>query len=146
MSTCLNHQIAVLAAVLLACLVPVPALAQCNATPAAQDDTAETYSESLVIDVLANDTDADGDFLEVIVVTETCPGAVTVDDFELVHFTPSTPLTSDCTITYDARDSTGAKNRATVTISAVSSPPGIFDDDFETGDGSRWTSCTPTCP
>ena len=138
--------VALTAVVALATIATAPVLAQCNVSPVAQDDTAKTYSESLVIDVLANDTDADGDLLEVIVVTETCPGAVTVDDFELVHFTPSTPLTSDCTITYDARDSNGAKNRATVTVSAVSLPPGIFDDDFETGDASRWTSCVPSCP
>lgn len=141
------HIVALMAIVALAVMVTAPAFAQCNATPAAQDDTAQTYADSLVIDVLANDTDADGDLLEVIVVTETCPGAVTVDEFELVHFTPSSPLTSGCTITYDARDITGATNRATVTVSAASPPnPDVFADDFETGNASRWTSCTPVCP
>jgi len=49
--------------------------AQCNSTPIASGDNAEAASAAILIDVLANDTEPDGEALSVTVTGSTCSGS-----------------------------------------------------------------------
>ena len=119
----------------------LPAGAQCNTAPAAVNDSTTALDQPVLIDVLANDSDPEGQALTVVATGWTCPGTVTVD-FELLTFTPSEPLRQDCEIAYAVTDEGGLGATATV---AVTFPRSIFADDFESGDVSAWSECEPTC-
>lgn len=112
-----------------------PAGAQCNTAPTAVDDTAWTFDQPVLIDVLANDSDPEGQALTVTATGWTCLGSVTVD-FELLTFTPSEPVRQDCEIYYSVADEDGAQSAATV---AMTFPSEIFSDGFESGDTSAWS-------
>ncbi len=132
------------AASLSAIALPTVASGQCNSQPVVQNDVAETYNKPLIVDVLANDSDSDGEALSLSVVSSTCAGSTTVT-FDLLRYAPSAPLVSPCQITYRATDERGAFSQAIVTINAGS--PVIFADGFESGDTVAWTfGCPPTCP
>lgn len=131
--------------VLLLTLAAPPAVrgAGCNADPVAVDDDASAYSDPIVVDVLANDDDPDGEALTVTVTGGTCQGTTTVEQ-GLVSFAPNPPLTADCTITYEARDESG--NVATATLRVGRLQTAIFADGFEAGNASAWSECAPSCP
>jgi hypothetical protein len=118
------------------------AQAACNTAPAAADDAARAYSESIVIGVLANDVDSEGQTLTVAITSENCPGPVSVD-FDLVTYTPSAPPILGCQIHYTVTDDEGLSDSAAVTVSIIAE---IFVDGFESGDGAAWSSCDPSCP
>jgi hypothetical protein len=118
------------------------AQAACNTAPAAADDAARAYSESIVIGVLANDVDSEGQALTVAVTSESCPGPVSVD-FDLVTYTPSAPPILGCQIHYMVTDDEGLSGSAAVTVSIIAE---IFVDGFESGDAAAWSSCDPSCP
>jgi hypothetical protein len=117
--------------------MPVVVTAQiCNTPPAASPDEADFSGGAVVVDVLANDADADGEALEVFGLSSTCPGSVT-EEFGVVKLVMSvTSLASDCTITYQVRDEAGWTATGTVTVRDAT---GIFSDSFESGDLSDWS-------
>ena len=90
-----------------------------------------------MVDVLANDSDPDGEDLEVLGLSTTCGGTVS-EDFGLVTLALSVSgLAQDCTITYQVRDESGGSATGTVTIRDATGF--IFADGFESGDTSQWT-------
>jgi hypothetical protein len=97
-------------------------------------DTTSTFTEKILVDVLANDTDPEGQALLVSVTGTTCPGTAAVE-LDLVAFTPQPRLSADCTITYQIEDDGGLSDTGTVTVELMS---GIFSDGFESGNTSRW--------
>ena len=108
----------------------------CNSQPVAQNDFVEHFGGTVVVDVLANDTEPDGEALSVTSLTTTCAGTVSAD-LGLVIMASTSAGTEDCTISYRARDERGLSSApATVVISRAAS---LFADGFETGDTSRWT-------
>ncbi len=120
-------------------LLAGPLAAQCNTAPTAVADASSTVdNQTLLIDVLANDSDADGDRLTVLVQSWTCPGEVTVGSFGVVTYEPAS--VSDllpCEIRYQAGDGT-ASSEAVVTVEVIPFQPEIFSDGFESGDTSAW--------
>lgn len=124
-----------------------PVSVACNGSVTAYNDVARTGQDTISIDVLSNDVGPAGVALDADVVSESCPGTVTVD-FGSLLFVPSQALTSNCTITYRAGyQKPGASQyvwsaNATVTVTALAVPESIFTDDFETGRFSAWASCT----
>ncbi len=125
---------------ILAWLLAGPLAAQCNTAPTAVNDASSTVdNQTLLIDVLANDSDPDGDRLAVVVVEiEGCPGQVTAGDFGLVTYEPaSVPDPVTCEIHYQADDGT-ASSEAVVTVEVIPFQPEIFADGFESGDTSAW--------
>jgi len=138
---------AALAAALLALAVALPAArlgAACNTAPVAVNDTATTIDEPVLIDVLANDTDAEGEALSVSLGLKNCAGTASVDDDGLVTFKPSGTINATCFISYTVSDESGGSASATITITGDASV--IFRDTFETGDKSRWAAtCPPSC-
>ena len=106
-----------------------------NDTPVAVDDQADHHGGTvLVVDVLANDSDADGEALEIYGLSG-CSGTLAVE-FGVVTLTPSHGAPEACTITYSIRDEDDNSSTATVTVN--SSATLLFRDDCELGDDSRW--------
>ncbi|WP_201551171.1 Ig-like domain-containing protein [Psychrobacter fjordensis] len=116
-----------------------------NSAPSAIGETQSgTVGQPVVIDVLANDTDPDGDIdptsvklidptdgSEVTTLTVLGEGEWIVDpDTGVVTFTPETGFTGDPTpVSYVVSDSTGLKsNQATITVDYIQSAPVAVDD------------------
>ncbi|MEQ6203787.1 Ig-like domain-containing protein, partial [Sulfitobacter sp. HNIBRBA2951] len=102
--------------------------------PVAADDTATTDEDTpVVIDVLANDEDPDGDPLEVIEATSP-DGTVTINDDGTIEFTPDPDFNGPTTITYTITDGNGETDTATVdvTVNPVNDGPLAEDDTAET--------------
>jgi len=96
-----------------------------NTPPVAADDAASTDEDTAVtIDVLANDTDADGDALAVSAVTQGANGAVTSSGTD-VTYVPNEHFNGEDSFTYTAEDGNGGQSTATVTVTvtSVNDPP-----------------------
>ncbi len=123
-----------LAVIYLLAALASQAAAQCNLNPVANDDTLRYFGGSaVVIDVLANDLEPDGEVLTVGNLSTTCAGTVG-GDFGLVTLTLAS-YSEECSIQYRITDESGRFDTATVTVADGTR---IFLDDFETGDPSRW--------
>ena len=98
-----------------------------NDPPQARDD-AETTPEdvAVTVDVLANDTDPDGNALTVLSVTQPADGtAAVVEGGAAVRYTPDADANGEDTFTYTVSDGNGATATATVTVTVtpVNDPP-----------------------
>ena len=97
-----------------------------NDAPVALDDSAETVEDTPVtIDVLANDTDVDGDGLTVDSVAQGSGGVAAVNNATSVTYTPNANFNGTDLFTYTVSDGQGGSATAsvTVTIAAVNDPP-----------------------
>ena len=104
-----------------------------NDPPTANDDTASTTEDTPVdIDVLANDSDVDGDSLSVSAVTPAGHGTVTNNGTD-VTYSPDTNYSGPDSFTYTASDGNGGTDVGTVTIAvnAVNDAPVAVDDDYD---------------
>lgn len=117
--------------------VPSNLLAQpCNTAPAAFDDTVAHNGRVIVVDVLANDVESDGEALTIAALSTTCSGSLS-EDFGLVTLQPPTPVSEECTISYTIADERGGSASATVQVHFSGL---LFMDSFESGDTSAWSS------
>ncbi|MEP4198188.1 MAG: tandem-95 repeat protein [Aliishimia sp.] len=101
-----------------------------NRGPDAVDDMAETDEDTPVtIDVLNNDTDPDGDPLEVISATSP-DGTVEINPDGTVTFTPNEDFNGETTVDYTISDGNGGTDKAwvKVTVNAVNDAPDAVDD------------------
>ncbi len=112
-----------------------PGFAQCNNSPIAKDDVINHTADPIIIHVLANDEDLDGDALTVTVTGEDCSGEVTTN-FGTVLLTPNIVSSESCTIDYDIVDGRGGMDSGVVTVRTTGL---LFKDGFETGDITRWS-------
>ncbi len=90
-----------------------------NSAPVTNNDNASTTNDkSIVIDVLGNDTDADGDTL-ILVSASVDAGIVTINSEQKLKFEPQSGYVGTATITYIASDGKGAQTqgKAFVTVS-----------------------------
>ncbi|WP_219644547.1 Ig-like domain-containing protein [Cohnella sp. CFH 77786] len=90
-----------------------------NDTPTANDDpvTVEEDSRANAIDVLANDSDLEGDSLSIIEVTDGAHGkAVVTGNGKSVEYTPAADYSGLDTFTYKVSDGHGGSATATVRI------------------------------
>ena len=114
-----------------------------NAAPVAIDDAVSTPTDTaLVINVLANDTDANGDDLTITAAdSPTTNGGTTVindngtpgdptDDF--IDYTPALGFTGTDTFTYTISDGNGGTDTATVTVTVNNAAPVANDDAVST--------------
>ncbi|WP_231100785.1 Ig-like domain-containing protein [Pseudoalteromonas luteoviolacea] len=110
-----------------------------NLLPVAQaDELTIGAGQSIVIDVLANDSDADDDPL-VITSASVDFGAVTVEDNTLTY-TPPTTFVGIATIQYSITDGQGGTANSTVMINlAVNTPPTAKLDEASTNDKASIT-------
>ena len=112
--------------------------------PVAVDDTAENYGSTLVVDVLANDTDADGEALAVSVLG-TCAGADITVRGGMLQIEPANHQPSSCTFNYRITDESGLSADAQVQVNAQILGP-LFADGFEPGSTAAWSlTCIAAC-
>lgn len=120
------------------CLAPVAAQ-QCDNAPTAADDAVEYRGESAVwVDVMANDGEADGEELEVIVQSSDC-GAGSNASVEFGALRLELPLndTTDCTVSYYLRDESGDTS-STASVQVIDQ---LIFADFFTTTTSIWSDC-----
>ncbi|NHI84096.1 MAG: tandem-95 repeat protein [Candidatus Thorarchaeota archaeon] len=106
-----------------------------NDVPLTQDDSALTDEDSsVVIDVLANDTDIDNDILHVISTTEPLHGAVEINTDGTVTYYPEANYYGFDSFTYTIDDGYGGTDtgRVTIMLNPVNDPPMAVDDTYET--------------
>ncbi len=106
-----------------------------NAAPVALDDSF-TFDEDTpaVLDVLANDSDADGDSLSPVIVEGPSNGTLTLNADGTLTYTPNPDFFGEDSFTYQANDGTDVSGVATVLLTgiAANNPP-VAGDDTITG-------------
>jgi PKD repeat protein len=105
-----------------------------NNAPIAADDSATTDEDiAATINVLANDSDVDGDTLTVDSVTQGSNGTVTANGND-VTYTPAVNFNGSDSFSYTVSDGNGGTDTATVsvTINAVNDAPIAADDSATT--------------
>jgi len=114
-----------------------------NDPPTADNDSASTLRDVAVdIDVLANDSDVEGDTLSVGSITQPAHGSV-LNNGANVTYTPDPAYVGDDSFTYTASDGTANSTAATVTVTVnAPGPTTLFGDGFESGNlaAGGWTS------
>lgn len=98
-------------------------------------DTADTSADTRVtIDVLANDSDPDGDPLSVIEVTEPRNGTAIINADDTITYTPNAEFTGTDRFWYTISDGKGGTDMAavTITVSAGNAAPVAADDSYST--------------
>ncbi|WP_263146729.1 Ig-like domain-containing protein [Pseudomonas sp. RIT-PI-AD] len=94
-------------------------IAPVNDAPVANGDRATTLEDTpVVIDVLANDTDVDGDRLS-LVAANAANGTVTLNADGTLTYTPNTNFSGTDTLTYTISDGAGLTASAQVIITVV---------------------------
>ncbi|MGH9457603.1 MAG: Ig-like domain-containing protein [Thermoanaerobaculia bacterium] len=107
-----------------------------NRAPDAVDDTATAQSgSSVAIDVLANDSDPDGDPVFVSSVTQPANGTTTSDESG-VTYTPDAGFSGIDTFFYTISDGFGGSDLARVTVQVNGGPAAADDQAFVTEDRS----------
>ena len=113
-----------------------------NRAPEANDDTIATDEDTAVtIDVLANDTDPDGDTLTITEATVPAEqGSVEIVNGQLV-FTPADDFNGEATISYTVSDPDGNTDTANVvvTVNPVDDAPEALDDTATTDEDTAVT-------
>jgi hypothetical protein len=97
-----------------------------DAAPIANNDTATTNEDTPVdINVLANDTEPDGDTLNINSVTQGSNGTVSVNPDKTIHYSPALNFFGSDSFTYTIDDGHGGMATATVnvTVNAVNDAP-----------------------
>jgi hypothetical protein len=93
-----------------------------NVAPVANNDAATTNEgNGIAIDVRGNDTDANGDTLTVVNLTQppVAAGTVAVNADQTVTFTPAATFNGSTSFTYRASDGVATSNVATVTVTVT---------------------------
>jgi PGF-CTERM protein/PGF-pre-PGF domain-containing protein len=113
-----------------------------NSAPTANDDTATTDEDtSVTVDVVANDSDPDGDALDVSTITSGPShgtAQITGASNDGIQFDPGDDATSDVSITYEVSDGNGGTDTATlnVTVDPINDAPTANDDTATTDENS----------
>jgi hypothetical protein len=105
--------------------VLVRALDQPNRAPLALDDSAVlAEDDSIVIDVLANDSDLDGDMLQIISVSAPAHGIARIENGR-IRYTPSPDYNGSDQFVYLLSDGRGGEDtaRVTITVTPVNDAP-----------------------
>jgi hypothetical protein len=107
-----------------------------NDSPVANDDTATTDEDvPVVISVLTNDTDVDGDPLTVASVNSITDGNAVDNGDGTITYTPAADFNGTATVNYTAGDGAGGTDSATatITVNPVTDSP-VANDDAATTD------------
>ncbi|MBZ0220513.1 MAG: tandem-95 repeat protein, partial [Candidatus Methylomirabilis sp.] len=103
-----------------------------NDAPTAADDSASTFRETpVVINVLANDADIDGDALTVASLAGPQNGTAVINPDQTVTYTPATGFVGTDSLAYSAYDGDAESNSTTVMITVQDRPEAV-DDTYST--------------
>jgi hypothetical protein len=119
-----------------------PLVPPVNVAPVAQNDQAATGEDAaVIINVLGNDTDADGDPLFVSAVTQGQNGQVTINTDGTLTYTPQADFFGTDTFRYTISDGRGGTSTATVSVvvKPVNDAPVAADDAANTDQGQPVT-------
>ncbi|QIZ78149.1 Ig-like domain-containing protein [Ferrimonas lipolytica] len=108
-----------------------------NDAPVAMDDSAVTDNRTgVMVDVLANDSDADGDTLT-LVSAEVAVGQVLINPDQTLSYQPDPEVLGEMPISYQISDGNGGLANALVTVTVVSNnaPPVANDDELVLASG-----------
>jgi len=110
-----------------------------NQAPIAQNDAATTIeNQAVTINVLANDSDADGTLTSVALATTPSSGTVSIGSNGSVIYTPNADFSGDDSFSYTVQDDDGAaSNAATVTVSVLNEIVGTEKSDRLLGTEAR---------
>ncbi len=121
-------------------------IAVVNDAPVAVDDglTIAEDSGTHAVDVVANDSDPDGDALTITGVSQGAHGFVMITG-NTVSYTPSINFNGADSFTYDISDGNGGSASATVTVSvsAVNDAPAAADDGYQVAEDDTLTVVAP---
>jgi parallel beta-helix repeat protein len=109
-----------------------------NSAPVAVNDTADTAADvPVTIDVIANDSDADGDPLQVenFNAASAHGGSVAASDGDHLTYAPAADFIGTDTFTYTATDGQIGSNTAVVTITVAAPAPNQSTGDAGGADG-----------
>lgn len=107
-------------------------IASLNDVPDAVDDSANTLQDApVLINVLANDSDPDGDNLSVTAISQGANGVVVNNNDGTITYTPNSGFSGADSFTYTISDGSGGNDTATVNVTV--DPSCLFCDDFEDG-------------
>ncbi|NTS75633.1 tandem-95 repeat protein [Catenovulum sp. SM1970] len=111
-----------------------------NDAPTVADEVLATDEDTaLTVDLLANDTDIDGDDLSVISATAT-NGVVTLNPDGTVTYTPNENFNGEDTISYQVSDGqTTVSGNAQVTVNPVNDVPVVEIEDLVTDEDTELT-------
>ncbi|PZD72635.1 Leukotoxin [Acaryochloris thomasi RCC1774] len=91
-----------------------------NGNPDAVDDSVTTDAGvAAIVNVLANDTDPDGDPITVDAVGDATSGTTALNDDGTVTYTPNDGFVGDDSFTYDVSDGNGGTDTAVVSVSVL---------------------------
>lgn len=108
-----------------------------NASPVAVPDSALVQSSSsLLVDVLANDTDANGDILSVLNFGGASAGVVALEAGKL-RYTPPAGFIGNATFPYTVVDELGAIGTGTVSVNVVANTPPTIASNQSSVSGSE---------
>ncbi len=117
---------------------PVPG----NNPPVANNDSASTNEDTPVtINVLANDSDPDGDLLGVASVAAPGHGTAVINADKTVTYTPAPSFFGTDSFTYTASDGRGGSSTATVTVT-VTAVTKIVHEESQIGGSTRALTVT----
>ena len=122
---------------------------RCNTPPVANDDTYSTHQATTLNmgapGVLANDTDAEHDILQAVLVTKTSHGRVALAADGSFSYTPNAGFYGADRFTYKANDGRDDSNVATVTMTVgrVNRPPVAKDDTYSTTEDRAFLISAP---
>ncbi len=98
---------------------------------AVADETSTNEEESVVIDVLTNDIELDGEAIHVVGIDGVEHGTATLNDDGTVLFSPDPNFHGLASFSYTVEDSVGYQSQAQVTIDVLSVNDGpVAEDDF----------------
>ncbi|MCG8426749.1 MAG: cadherin-like domain-containing protein, partial [Chromatiales bacterium] len=103
-----------------------------NDGPIAGNDEAFTnQGVAITIDVLANDTDANGDTMELVSVTQPTNGSASIENGKIVY-QPAADFVGTNTFNYTIKDAAGATSSAqvVVTVSDIANTPPVAVNDW----------------
>ena len=113
--------------------VTITVIAVPDAPVAADDSAATAFETAVTIDVIGNDTDADGDALSPLLDTQAAHGTAVVNADGTITYTPVAGFSGTDSFRYRAFDGTGFGNVATVSVDVGqpgNRPPVASDSAF----------------
>jgi cysteine-rich repeat protein len=113
-----------------------------NDAPVASNDSAELEEDtSAEIDVVANDSDVDGDTLAIASVGQPGHGTAVIASGHVVEYTPDADFSGTDTFSYTIGDPSGAQATATVTVTVgnVNDAPDVAADSASTDEDTAVT-------
>lgn len=107
-----------------------------NDAPVANNDVASIAEDgSVLIDVLNNDLDADGDSLEIVAASLTATNGVASVEAGQLRYVPNNNFNGVDTLSYEVTDNNGGNAQANVTVTVSSELDGFVQVDANGSDG-----------